>query len=183
MACNLTKGRAINCKDIAGGISAIYVTNFGGLGTITYSSDQISNMSGEFTIFKYDLNGSANTMTTTATSSRDNGTTSFASTLSISLPKLSKEDNAELKLLAYGRPHIIVADRNGNAFLMGTTNGCSLDTATSTTGAGFQDMSGYTMEFSSEETTAPDFINGATAANPLAGMSSATVTVTVGTNS
>ena len=44
-------------------------------------------------------------------------------------------------------------------------------------------MAGYKLEFLSEETESPDFINGATAANPLAGMSSATVTVTAGTNS
>ena len=55
MACNLTQGRAINCKDVSGGISAVYLTNFGGLGTITDSSDAISNMSGSFTIFRYDL--------------------------------------------------------------------------------------------------------------------------------
>ena len=183
MACNLTRGRAINCKDQIGGLSAIFVTDFGGLGTITYSSDAISNMSGSFTIFKYDLNGQANTFTTTATSSRENGTTFFASTLSVTLPKLSKEENAELKLLAFGRPHIIAVDRNGNAFLLGTINGCSLESATLTSGAAQGDMSGYTMEFQSEEASAPDFINGATAANPLAGMSSATVTVTVGTNS
>lgn len=183
MACNLTQGRAINCKDVSGGISAVYLTNFGGLGTITDSSDAISNMSGSFTIFRYDLNGSANTFTTTATASRENGVTSFATTLSLSLPKLSKEDNAELKLIAYGRPHIIVADRNGAAFLLGRVNGCSLETATMTSGGAFGDMTGYTMEFSSEETSPPDFINGATTANPLAGMSSATVTVTGGTNS
>ena len=183
MACNLTKGRAINCKDVVGGISAIYVTNFGGLGTITDASSAISNMTGTFTIFKYDLNGSANSFTTTATSSRENGTTFFSTALSVSLPKLSKEDNAELKLLAYGRPHIIVADRNGAAFLLGRVNGCSLETATMTTGAAFGDASQYTLEFLSEEVSPPDFINGATTANPLAGMSSATVTVTVGTNS
>lgn len=182
MACLLTKGRAINCFDISGGISAIYCTT-GNLGTITESAGQITNMAGTFVIFKYDLNGSANTMTTTATSSRENGTTSFATTLSITMPKLSKEDNAELKLLLYSRPKIIVVDRNLNAMLMGTTNGCSLETATLTTGGSFQDMAGYSLEFNSEETSAPNFINGATAANPLAGMSSASVTVTVGTNS
>lgn len=183
MACNLSKGRAINCKDIRGGISAIFLTNFGGLGTITESSDAISNMSGSFTIFKYDLNGSANTMTTTATSSRENGTTFFSTSLSLALPKLSKEDNAELKLIAFSRPHIIVADRNGNAFLVGRANGASLETATISTGGNFGDASQYTFEFLSEEANPPDFITGATAANPLAGMSSATVTVTVGTNS
>jgi hypothetical protein len=183
MACNVTRGRAINCKDVQGGISAIYITDFGGLGTITESSDQISDMSGSFTAFKYDVNGAGNSFTTTATSSKDTGTAFFSTTLSLSLPKLSKEDNAELKLLAYGRPHIVAADRNGNAFLIGKINGCSLTTATMVSGDARGDMSGYTMEFVADEISAPDFINGATTGNPFAGMSSATVTVTAGTNS
>ena len=183
MACNLTKGRAINCKDISAGISAVYLTNFGGLGTITDSSSAISNMSGTFTLWKYEVNGSANSFTTTSTASRENGTTFYSTTLSLTLPKLSKEDNAEIKLISYGRPHIVVADRNGAAFLLGRVNGCSLETSTMTSGGAFGDMSGYTLEFSSEEVSAPDFINGATTANPCAGMSSATVTVTAGTNS
>jgi hypothetical protein len=107
----------------------------------------------------------------------------FSTTLSLTLPKLSKEDNAELKLLAYGRPHIVAADRNGNAFLIGKINGCSLTTATMVSGDSRGDMSGYTIEFVADEISAPDFINGATTGNPFAGMSSATVTVTAGTNS
>ena len=183
MACNLSKGRAINCKDISGGISAIYLTNHGELGTITESADAISDMSGSFTIFKYDLNSSANTMTTSLTSSKENGTSFYSTALSITLPKLSKEDRSEIALISYGRPHVIVVDRNSNAFLLGKINGCSLESASIESGGNFGDMAGSKLEFLSEETESPDFINGATAANPLSGMSSATVTVTAGTNS
>ena len=183
MACNVTRGRAINCKDIQGGISAIYISDFGSYGTITESAGQITNMGGTFTAYRYDVNGAGNSFTTTATSSKDTGTSFFSTTLSLTLPKLSKEDNAELKLLAYGRPHIVVADRNGNAFLIGKINGCSLQTATMTSGDGRGDMSGYTLEFIADETETPDFINGATVANPFAGLSGASETITGGSNS
>ncbi len=183
MACLVTRGRAINCKDVQGGISAIYITDFGDYGTITESGGEITNMSGSFTAFRYDLNGAGNSFTTTATSSKDTGTSFFSTTLSLTLPKLSKEDFSEIKLLAYGRPHIVVADRNGNAFLIGKLNGCSLTTATISSGDSRADMSGMTLEFIADETSAPDFINGATVANPFAGLSSATETITGGTNS
>jgi len=183
MACNLSKGFAIPCKDISGGISAIYLTNKGSIATVTYSGDQISDMTGTIVIFKYELNGSANAMTTTLTSSKENGTTFYSTSLSVTLPKLSKEQTAELKLISYGHPSVIVVDRNNNAFLLGTVNGCSLESATIQTGGAFGDMSGMVLEFLAEEISAPDFINGATTANPLAAMSSASVTVTAGTNS
>ena len=182
MACNLSKGYAIPCKDISGGISALYLCDKGSIDTITYASDAISDMTGTIVIFKYELNNSANAMTTTLTSSKESGTTFYSTSLAVTMPKLSKEQTAELKLISYGQPLIIVVDRNDNAFLLGTVNGCSLESATIQTGGAFGDMSGIVLEFLSEEVSAPDFINGAITANPLAGMSSATVTVTQGTN-
>lgn len=183
MACNVTRGRAINCKDIQGGISAFYLTDFGGYGTITESSGEITNMSATFTAFKYDVNGAGNSFTTTATSSKDTGTTFFSTTLSVTLPKLSKEDFSEIKLIAFARPHIVVADRNGNAFLIGKDNGCSLVTATMASGDARGDMSGLTLEFVADEAAPPNFISNPITGNPFAGLSSANETITVGTNS
>lgn len=184
MSCLITKGRLINCADIQGGISRIYITNgVGGYGVITEASDAISDMAGTFVAFAYDVNGAGNSFTTTATSSKDTGTTFFSTVLSVTLPKLSKEDRSQLKLLTFSRSTIVAQDRNGNAFLIGKVNGCTVTSQVTQSGDSRGDMSGYTIEFLSEEAEAPDFINGATSANPFAGMSSATATVTVGTNS
>ena len=184
MACLITKGRLINCSDVQGGISALYITNgVGGYGAITEASDAISNMDGSFTAFKYEVNGAGNSFTTTATTSKDTGTTFFSTVLSVTLPKLSKEDRAEFTLLAYGRCSIVAADRNGNAFLIGKENGCTVTSAVITSGDARGDMQGTVIEFLAEEGQAPDFINGAIAGNPFAGMSSASPTITVGTNS
>ena len=71
MACLVTKGRAINCNDVQGGISALFITNgVSPYGAITIASDAISDMAGTFTAFKYDVNGAGNSFTTTATTSR-----------------------------------------------------------------------------------------------------------------
>jgi hypothetical protein len=39
MACDLTKGRALNCKDQIGGIVRAWFVDFGDLGTVTQTDD------------------------------------------------------------------------------------------------------------------------------------------------
>lgn len=182
MACDLTIGRKEPCKDVVGGIRAVYFTDFGDLGTITLTNDEITDMSGTFTAFKYEVKGNSS-FEQNITSSRENGTTFFEQTLNLTLHKLSKEDNKELKLIAFGRPHVAVEDYNGNVFLMGREHGADVSGGTIVTGAAMGDLSGYTLTLSSMETLPANFVASPTAADPYAGMSSATVTVTVGTNS
>lgn len=184
MACNLTRGYAVNCKDQIGGIVRAWFTNFGGLGTLTIdATDQCTDSSGTAVWFQYDLKNSANTLTVTANTARDTGTTVFSAVLALALPKLTKEQNVEFKLLSFGRPHIIVEDRNGLFHLLGRTHGCDMTAGTIGTGGAFADASQYTMEFTAEEKEPPLTISGATSANPTAGWSSHTETITVGTNS
>ncbi len=182
MACDLTLGRKEPCKDVVGGIRAVYFTDFGDYGTVTQTDDEITDLSGTFTAFKYELKGNSS-FEQTITASRENGTTFFEQTLNLTLKKLSKEDNKELKLLAYGRPHVAVEDYNGNVFVMGLEHGAEVSGGTIVTGAAMGDLSGYTLTLSGQETKPANFVSAPTAADPFAGMSSATVTVTEGTNS
>ena len=182
MACDLTKGRKEPCKDVVGGIRAVYFTDFGDLGTITLTDDEITDMSGTFTAFKYEVKGNSS-FEQNITSSRENGTTFFEQTLNLTLHKLSKEDNKELKLIAFGRPHVAVEDYNGNVFLMGSEHGADVSGGTIVTGAAMGDLSGYTLTLTAMETLPANFVDSPTASDPYAGMGSATVTVTVGTNS
>jgi hypothetical protein len=182
MACDLTRGRKEPCLDAVGGIKAVYFTDFGDLGTITKIDEEITDLSGTFTAFKYELKGT-NSFEQTINSSRENGTTFFEQTLSITLKKLSKEDHKEVKLLAYGRPHIAVEDYNGNVFLMGEKNGSDLTGASIVSGTALGDLNGYTLSFTAQESSPAAFLDAPTAADPYAGMGSATVTVTEGSNS
>ncbi len=182
MACDLTKGRKEPCKDSVGGIKAVYFADFGDV-TIAYDStdtDVIEDL-GAVTVFKYELKGNSS-FEQTITSSRENGTTFFEQALNLTLKKLTVQDHKELKLMSYGRPHIVVEDYNGNAFLMGAEHGCDVTGGTIATGAAMGDMSGYTLTFSAMEQVPANFLEGATEADPFAGLTG-TVTVTQGTNS
>tara|TARA_E500000331_G_scaffold229351_1_gene219547 strand:- start:1330 stop:1878 length:549 start_codon:yes stop_codon:yes gene_type:complete len=182
MACDLSAGRNVPCKDVVGGIDAVYFVDFGNLGAITLTSDEVTDMAGTFSAYKYDVKG-ANSLEQAVTSSQDNGTTFFEQTLTLNLPKLTKEDMVQFKLMAYGRPHCIIVDNNGNALLAGKEHGLTVSAGSITSGAAFGDMSGTTLTLSGSEKLPANFIAGATVANPFVGLSSATETIVLGTNS
>lgn len=182
MACDLSAGRNVPCKDVVGGIDAVYFVDFGNLGAITLTNDEVTDMAGTFSAYKYDVKG-ANSLEQAVTSSQDNGTTFFEQTLTLNLPKLTKEDMVQFKLMAYGRPHCVIVDNNGNALLAGKEHGLTVSAGSITTGAAFGDMSGTTLTLSGSEKLPANFIAGATVANPFVALSSATETIVLGTNS
>lgn len=177
MSCNLTRSRSLPCKDSVGGIKAVYFADFGDI-TIAYDAtdtDLVEDL-GTVTVFKYDVKG-ANSFEQAITSSRENGTTFFEQTLNITLPKLTKEDHKELKLLTFSRPHCIIHTYNGDAFLMGAEHGAEVTGGTIVTGTAMGDLSGYTLTLSASEQTPANFLEGATEADPFGGLTG-TVTVT-----
>lgn len=181
MACDLTKGRVEPCKDVVGGLKAVYFVDFGGLGTISENDDDhadgnnnISDLGGigdpaTLTAYKYDLKGNSS-FEQTINASRENGTVFFEQTLNLTLKKLSAADHKEIKLLSYGRPHVVVEDYNGNAFLMGKEHGSEVTGGTIVTGAAMGDLSGYTLTFSAMEKLPAQFLDDAVAGDPFAGM-------------
>jgi len=192
MACELTKGRKEPCKDVVGGLKNIYFVDFGDLGTVTKTDDEITNLTGDssndLTAFKYELKGNSS-FEQTVTASRENGTVFYEQTLNLTLKKLSKEDNKELKLLAYGRPHVAVEDYNGNVFMMGLEHGADVSGGTIVSGASMGDLSGYTLTLTAQEREPANFMASATvdadypfSVTDFAGLTG-TITITEGTNS
>ncbi len=88
MACDLTRGRKEPCKDVVGGIRAVYFTDFGDFGTVTQADDEITDMTGTFTAYKYEVKGNSS-LEQAVTSSRENGTTFYEQTLNLTLIVLS----------------------------------------------------------------------------------------------
>ena len=98
--------------------------------------------------------------------------------LELSLKKLTKEDHKTIKLLSFGRPHVIIEDNNGNAFISGLEHGADVTGGTVVTGGAMGDMSGYTLTFSGMEKAPANFI--ASGADAAAAITAAGVTVTAG---
>jgi len=160
MACDIVRGRLEPCKDSVGGLKAVYFVNFGDLGDITYDAtdtDVITAVAGTPSAYKFDVRG-ASTYTENIQSSRENGTTMFEQVLELTLKKLTKEDHKTIKLLSFGRPHILIEDNNGNVLLSGLEFGGDVTGGTIVTGGAMGDLSGYTLSFTGMEKAPANFI-------------------------
>lgn len=173
MACDLTGGRLKPCKDAVGGIRKVHFVDFGDLGTVTLTDDEVTDLSGTFTYHTYDVKGNTS-LETNINTSMENGTTFFEQVVNVTLHKLTKEDNKELKLLSYGRPHVFVETFDGSLLLVGREHGAEVTGGTMVTGTAMGDLQGYTLTLTANEVMPPNFVSGATEADPFAGMSSAT---------
>lgn len=150
MACDISLGRLEGCKDQIGGLNAIYFVNYGDAAGFVTSDETITGIGATTpSAYKYDLRGSS-TFEQSLTSSREAGTTFSEQTLTVSLKKQDAATSKEIKLLAYGRPHILVEDNNGSIFVMGEEFGAEM-TATASTGAAMADKSGYELTFAASE--------------------------------
>ena len=197
MACDITRGRLIDCKDSIGGLKAIYIAksysnNISAVATINTSEMTTAGFAnwsccgGTVEVFKYDLVPNLSSMTVNIQSDNANGTTFFNQTLSVTLQKIDHDMTNELRLIAYSRSQIFVQDENDNVFLLGIDGGCHVTGGTVITGAANGDLTGYTIEWGAEERNAliqlPASAGAATAKFPFDGLTDeANLTITSGT--
>jgi len=180
MACNLSAGRNEVCKESIGGIQGVYFLNYT-TGSFTKNGNgEVTSLSGS-TVYYYQLKGNS-TYTETVNSSRDNGTTFFNQELVLNLKKLTNEMTTQLKLMAYGRPQIIIWTNNGDALLVGEKLGADVTAGTIQTGGALGDLYGYSVTFTGMEQLPAAFLSGSTTSNAFAGMTVAP-TIVYGTNS
>lgn len=184
MSCDITAGRLEPCKDSISGIRNIYIFNYADLPDSAFTfdatdTDVIDVLGSSLTAYKYELKATTNTLEQTITSSRDNGTTFFEQALNISLKKITKEANKELKLLCYGRPKILVETNNGDLLLCGQEHGLDVTGGSfANTGGALGDFSGYTLTLSGSEKTPANFCipaTGTTIADKLTNLGITTI--------
>jgi hypothetical protein len=169
MSCDIANGRLEACKDSVAGLDAIYIINYGDYNPdsdVTFDGtfeDLITDVQGVANLYKYELKG-ANSFDQAITSSRDNGTTYFEQTLAVTLKKQDVQTHKTIKLLAYGRPHIVVRNRNNQFFLAGFSRGMDVTAGSVANGTALGDLSGYTLTFTGMENVPANFIDCATEA-------------------
>ena len=165
MSCDLTSGRAWQCKEQTGGIVAVYFANFGDLTGLSVSGGSVASgaLSGK-TLYKYTLPEYTASLTENLNASPENGTIFYEQVLEMTLHKLRAADRNEIKLLAKGRPHVIVQDNNGNYLLAGFQKGMDVTAGTAVTGAAGGDLSGYTLTLTGREIDSFVFVTDLTSA-------------------
>ena len=166
MSCDIANGVAEPCKSSTGGLDAVYLINYGDYAAsdITYDAthtDMISDINSVTSLYKFDLKG-ANSFEQTITSSRDSGTTFVEQTLTITLKQQSAAKHKLVKLLSYGRPHIVVRTRASQYFIAGLERGMDLTTGVVSNGTAMGDLNGYTLTFVGMEVLPANILSATT---------------------
>jgi hypothetical protein len=180
MSCDIANGRLEQCKDSVSGLDAIFFINYGDYNAETdvaynvTNTDMIDDVNNVASLYKYELKG-ANSFEQAINSSRENGTTFVEQTLTIQLKKQDAATHKTVKLLAYGRPHIVVKTRSNQYFLMGLERGADLTAGTISSGVQLGDMNGYSLTFTAQENIPANFLNCSTDAGLATLFSSATI--------
>ena len=164
MACAITKGRGVGCKTAFAGIKNIYIIDYSTVvaalgdtaGTVTLPTDDTA----EF--FKFEVKGGQTSLETSVTSSRENGTTYYESTLNITFQLLDVETQEQIKLLNRGRAQYVVELYPNGAgvtkyLLVGKDNGAEITGGTIVTGAAAGDLQGFTLTAVATEVFPPFF--------------------------
>lgn len=177
MSCLVLNGRNESCYDSVGGIDAIYFVNRGTYvypTDVTLTDDTITAITGITEIFKYELRG-VNSFDQTQTPSSDNGTNFVSQALTVQLKQLTPTMHKNFKLIAYGRPSVIVKNRMDQFFFMGIEYGATMTAGSIVTGAQMGDMSGYNITLTANERIPANFLNCTTEATLVALLDGATV--------
>lgn len=160
MACDLSAGRKEPCKDSVGGIKEVQFVNFSDLPTsdITLTDEVVSAVAGTPNSYVYEVRD-ASSYTENIQTSTETGTTAYEQVVELTLKKLTKEDHKALRVLATGRPKVIIRDQNDNYFLAGIENGCQVTAGTIVTGQAMNDLSGYTLTITGMEKAPANFLD------------------------
>ena len=160
MACPITSGKLLGCKNQRGGIKNLYFANYDAYAFVT-SAQAVTSLGTLDEVFIYEVKATTNALTETGTASEDNGTFLVTQSLAVTLPKLAADLQAQIQLICYGRPYVFVEDYNGNILLLGATNGTN-STCTKVTGGAGGDLSGYTLTVTAEEGSMSPFLDSTT---------------------
>lgn len=157
MACAVSNGRALPCKSGVGGLKSIYFGPYSDTTAALTDSSGTITLTDTETFYKYEIKGNSS-LETAINSSRENGTTFYETTLNVTFTFLDVATQEQIKLLAHGRPQIVVEDYNGNGFLVGKDHGAEVTGGTVVTGAAMGDLSGFTLTLTAQETAPPFFV-------------------------
>lgn len=153
MACALTTGYKLGCRDNVGGITEVRLIAFNSVtGAIAVNGSGV--VTGTFPasgFFKYEVPKGAGQFTETLEGSTENGTIFYNQELTLPINRMTQAVRNELRLLALNRLMAIVKDRNGKYWLLGRNNGLDINAGTAQTGTAMGDRNGYEMTFTGME--------------------------------
>ena len=157
MACTISSGLALTCRESVGGIKYAYILDASGqVITVSETAGVATSISLDGTaltslsvdMFKFDQVKQTASLVETVNASEENGTVFFTSVLNLVFNKLEATKLNSLKVLAANSSLLIVVkDNNDKLWMVGNTNGAVVSGGSSESGTAFGDRSGLSIEF------------------------------------
>lgn len=148
MACNITSGWSIDCKDSQGGIVKIFIANgpveafaetAGVLTSVTVAGSPLTPAD----FFEFEVPKQTSSLTETVNASTENGTVFYQQDLILVFNKMEASKRNQILLMAQNENMFVVAkDGNNKYWSVGLTRGASLTAGTLTSGVAYGDRSG-----------------------------------------
>jgi len=147
MACNLTGGIQLGCRDQVGGVSTVYITDFTNILSLSATTgDTITQISGTGTYFKFELIRTSSSFSETVNASLENGTVFYTGELVLYFNGLDQTKRNILKTLAQSpQLSVVMEDNNGQSFYLGQTYGMYVSAGSNVTGKALGDQVGYNV--------------------------------------
>jgi len=152
MACALTQGFVLDCKESLGGVKSVRFVEFDNVASIAYAAGVATlTMEAGKKFWLYSQVRETSSLTETITANVQNGTIFYQQEVVVVLNKLAAATRNEILLLAKNRLMAIVEDMNGAYWLLGAKNGLDITSGNSATGTASGDRNGYTLTFQAME--------------------------------
>jgi len=154
MACAITAGYTIDCRDNIGGIDAVYFAEFGNITTIAEASGTVTGITKATgkRFWKFDVpTKSAAVASSNPTGSIENGTLFFEQAIEMPVNKRDATTRNIITTLAKNKLIVVVKRKDGVYEMYGKASGLYMETSTGTTGAAAGDAIGYSLKFAGTE--------------------------------
>jgi hypothetical protein len=165
MACAVTAGYTLDCKDAVGGLKNIYFANgLPSAATITSTTASgISSVSG-VSFYKYELMPqAADSFTEEITATPANGTVFYTQTVVTNFAKMSQTSRNKWYTLAQARLLTIIEKKDGTFWLLGQVNGLEVSAGSHTSGAAMGDFNGVQLTLTGMESVPAQALTSSTA--------------------
>lgn len=180
MACDITSGFTLGCRDNVGSIKSIYILS-GSVTSVTDASEGlISGISGSGVFYQFDLFRETSDYTENVTVAPENGTVVYDQNVNAVFFKMQVATRNQIKVLAQNPTIRMIVETNNSDntskyVYVGEDNGMQLLTSVGGTGTLFGDRNGYTLTFTGREPIPASFISASDATALLTRLSGITL--------
>lgn len=153
MACAITSGYSIDCRENIGGVSAVFVAEFGNISGITEVDGlvtDIDKVAGK-RFYKFEVPRATANTSSAVTASEENGSLFYTHQVVFPFNKRDSTTANIVRTLAKNKLIVVTLDMDGNYRMYGAGHGLYLASAENGSGTAAGDRNGYTVTLSGIE--------------------------------